>query len=283
LLPVDIPVIAGPSTEELLPGVVRIGNRGRLAIGQCDDWIVGGAVLPAESHLDALAMGLYEEIFRAAEGHHIARFWNYVPDINADSPEGLENYRLFCRGRAAAFARRFGENFTTALPAATGIGGPAGRLSVFFAACRTPPAYVENPLQTPAYKYPAAYGKAAPSFSRATVTQCAAGRIAFISGTAAIRGHDTIAPGDTLAQVDCMLENLAEIAKASGIGPRLGEGLARWRHFKVYVRDAADGPSVALRIERDLLKPGDTVSYLHANICRASLTVEIEAGVCIPG
>jgi enamine deaminase RidA (YjgF/YER057c/UK114 family) len=146
-----------------------------------------------------------------------------------------------------------------------------------FAACRALPRHVENPLQVPAYNYPDDYGPRAPSFARATIAPDGGGHTVFISGTAAIRGHATIAPHRTGEQLACTLENLREISRACGLGPELGVGRAARRHFKIYLRDADDQPAVAAVLEKQLLRTGDSFSYLLANICREPLMVEIEA------
>ncbi len=148
-----------------------------------------------------------------------------------------------------------------------------------FAAGRGQPRHVENPLQVPAYDYPGEYGPRAPSFARASVVTGPAHRTVFISGTAAIRGHASIAPHSLALQVDCMLENLREISRACGLGPDLARGGRGQRHFKVYLRQAADQPLVAATLAAKLLSDGDRVSYLQADICRAELRVEIEASL----
>ena len=51
------------------------------------------------------------------------------------------------------------------------------------------------------------------------------------------------------------------------------------RCFKVYLRHAADQPLVAGILEDKLLMATDGVTYLQADICRASLYVEIEASL----
>jgi enamine deaminase RidA (YjgF/YER057c/UK114 family) len=99
----------------------------------------------------------------------------------------------------------------------------------------------------------------------------------FISGTAAIKGHATIAPGDTAAQLDCTLENLALISRAAGLGNSLGAAGEFVRHFKIYLRHASDHAAAAARIQSTLLRPSDRITWLHADVCRAALNVEIEA------
>jgi hypothetical protein len=148
---------------------------------------------------------------------------------------------------------------------------------VIFAACTAPLRHVENPLQVAAYNYPRAYGPRAPSFARATVVPGGKAATVFISGTAAIRGHATVAAGSTPGQLDCTLENLDALGRAAGLGPGLATGEGSTRHFRVYVRHAADQPLVAARLEEKLFGPADRVSYLQADICRSDLRLEIEA------
>ncbi|HXN36113.1 MAG TPA: hypothetical protein VN877_08070, partial [Opitutaceae bacterium] len=116
-----------------------------------------------------------------------------------------------------------------------------------------------------------------PSFARATVVGRAGRPDVFISGTSAVVGHATVAPNDTSAQLDCTLENLRGICRACGMGEHPSEG--ERRHFKVYLRNAGELPGVARQLERRMLLPGDRVSYLEADICRAALNVEIEVAV----
>jgi hypothetical protein len=73
------------------------------------------------------------------------------------------------------------------------------------------------------------------------------------------------------------LENLAGISAACGLGPELDRGGRAARHFKVYLRHAADLPVVAATLANRLLAASDRVSYLQADLCRAPLLVEIEA------
>ena len=200
-----------------------------------------------------------------------------MPAINEPSPAGLENYREFCLGRSLAFEQRHGHAFKTRVPSASAVGCHAPTLTVAFASCRAEPQHVENPVQTPAYDYPPDYGPRAPSFSRATIVRGENGATVFVSGTAAIRGHATVAPDALTEQLACTLENLREISRASGLGPSLDRGGSSTRHFKVYLRRPADQPFVAATLASELFVEGDRVSYLHADICRQPLLVEIEA------
>lgn len=272
-----VPVLAGESMERLFAGTLAAGRFGTLALYRTGDWLLGAASVPIAEGLEPASHRLYGDILRATAGLHLARIWNYVPAINEPGPGGLENYRLFCRARSLAFEQHHGPGFESLLPSASAVGTKSDRVTVVFAASARPPRHVENPLQVSAYAYPGEYGPRAPSFARATIVPGTEQGVVFISGTAAIRGHLTVAPGQLLPQLACTCENLREISSACGLGPDLGRGRAATRHFKVYLRHAADQPRVAAVLAETLLTGSDGVSYLHADMCRADLLVEIEA------
>jgi chorismate lyase/3-hydroxybenzoate synthase len=277
-----LPVLAGDATERLFPAAQPAGRHGPFALFQHGDWLIGAASAPCAGALGDHTRSLYRVLLAAAGPRHLTRIWNYVPAINALDASGEENYHTFCRGRSLAFEEWFGPGFTSRVPAASAVGTRSDRLTIVFAATTTPPRHVENPLQLPAYDYPAAYGPRAPSFARATLVPGCRHPVTFISGTAAIRGHATVAPACTARQLDCLIENLREIGRACGLGSGLSAGPDGSRHFKVYLRHAADLAATAASLGAALLQPGDIVTYLEADICRAALNVEIEATLLPP-
>lgn len=274
---VGVPLLAGDEVQDLFAGATPVPQTGPLVLFRKGAWLLGAGSMPAPAGIERAARELYREMFKATTGLHLARIWNYVPAINEVGPSGLENYRTFCVGRSRAFEEQHGAAFKFLVPSASAVGCQSAGVTVVFAACETRPRHVENPAQVPAYDYPREYGPRAPSFSRATVVSGADDTSVFISGTAAIRGHATVAPDGIVAQLECTLENLREISSACGLGPQLDQGGASSRHFNVYIRRAADQPLVAATLGARLFCPRDRVSYLHADICRQPLLVEIEA------
>ena len=195
--------------------------------------------------------------------------WSYLPDIHR-RVGGLERYRGFCVGRDRAF-REAGfvpERF----PAATAIGARAGGLLVYCLAGRTPGQPVENPRQVSAYRYPPRYGPRPPSFARA-LRLPGAGPL-LVSGTAAVVGHRSCHPGDLAAQLHETLTNLDALACAAGMD-------GRWRRgetaplLKVFLRDPAGLETVAMALER-WSHDRARVLFLHGEICREELVIEIE-------
>ena len=277
-LRVGLPVLAGSGVERLLTDTSEPATRGAFTVFSRDSLYAGFAAAPPGAELETAARGLYEQLFEATAGLHLYRVWNYVPQINAFTG-GMENYRLFCRGRSLAFEAKFGGGFQRQLPAASAVGMASGPLAVGFLAGRAVPRHFENPRQTPAFEYPLKYGPRPPSFSRATAVTVDGQRRVFISGTAAIRGHDSMADRELEGQLGCTIENLALIGQTAGVGPNCGkaDGWQRW--FRVFLRDPAQLRLARSWLDRDLFHAGDSVSYMQADVCRAELLVEIEVNL----
>lgn len=272
-----LPWLGGARTEQLFPAARWAGANQGFQLWETDGLLIGASVQRVGASLRRTTRELYGRLFRASVGWPLYRVWNYVPGIN-DTVEGCENYHAFCEGRAEAFETLHGSGFKRALPSASAVGSDGEALAVVFVAGRKTPQHLENPEQVPAYEYPREHGPRAPSFSRATVAETESGRrLVFVSGTAAIKGHATVAPGDLDAQLDCTLDNLRLISRAAALGDALGAEAAATRHFKVYLRDAATYRRVRDRLEAELVQASDRVMYLQAEVCRAALEVEIEA------
>ncbi|MFT3782505.1 MAG: hypothetical protein QM790_10870 [Nibricoccus sp.] len=277
---VGLPVLAGEKEETLFADARPAGNKGSFALRQAGRWLIGRASIAAPQGLEKATRALYRELFAAAGDLHLCRVWHYVPRINENGIEGIENYRAFCQGRSKAFETKYGCGFEQRLPSASAVGTEDNSLTVVFAACADEPRHVENPEQVSAYKYPKKHGPRPPSFSRASVIPLVSGLSdVFISGTAAIQGHESVAPGETAAQIESTLRNLRLISRACGLDADLGVARGGVRHLKIYIRRDEDLGQIKTALEQTLLKPTDRVSYLRSDICRAELMLEIEATV----
>jgi len=277
--PLDVPagLLRGPAADVLGWPAASAERSGEFTLFHSQSGMGGHWTGGADADIEEATRSVYEQLLRLVQGRHLYRIWNFVPRINA-TEHGLENYRRFCRARSLAFEQHFGDCFQQRLPAASAVGLQQGALSVAFLAGRNAPDHFENPLQVPAFEYPSDYGPRAPSFARATAVQTVTGRRVFISGTAAIRNHRSVADGDLGAQVACTIENLEHIGAATGVGSALGSPTAA-RVFRVYLRRQADQAVVAQLLSRDLLRSNDIVQYVEADICRSELLIEIEATI----
>jgi enamine deaminase RidA (YjgF/YER057c/UK114 family) len=271
-----LPVLHGANLECLLEPTDAATIREGFRVFENEGHAAGFAVAALDGDLETATKNLYRRLFTATAGRQLYRIWNYVPQINHIEAE-LENYRRFCRGRSLAFEEHFGRGFRQHLPAASAVGTTGGALAVAFVAGDVAAQHFENPKQVPAFEYPPAYGPRAPSFSRATLIRTPAQRQIFVSGTAAIRGHATVAAHDLAAQLACTRENLALIAATAGAGDDFGANAGWRRTMKVYIRHASDLQRVRRDLEQHFLRANDSVTYLQADLCRADLLVEIEA------
>jgi enamine deaminase RidA (YjgF/YER057c/UK114 family) len=242
-------------------------------------FMIGMAQLPADpTNLGEQSHRIYRSIIETTGTRSLYRIWNFVPGINHETPGLLENYKLFCRGRAQAFAERFGDKDTTHFPSASATGCVNGRLTVIFLAGTAPATHWENPDQVPAYKYPQKYGPRSPAFARASrFTDLEGGEWILVAGTAAIKGSETLYPGDFERQLPVTLDNLDIVLRGAGIQLN-GQSGARRRHLKVFLRHRSNLPLLKAAM-KDILGPADTCSVVEAGICRADLEVEIEMTV----
>jgi chorismate lyase / 3-hydroxybenzoate synthase len=262
------------SNGETLFGCISIGEadlRTPDAPGEAD-------TAHPSSPLQAATAEAYRQICATldAQGYpHLLRVWNYLPEINGDS-HGTERYRQFNSARQQALLAS-GRAVAGKVPAASALGAvPGSPLVVYFLAGRTAPAFLENPRQVSAYRYPRRYGAHSPVFSRATLLRQSGSLTLFISGTASIVGHRSLHPGDTAAQTREALTNIeALLGEANRAAPGADFSLGVLA-CKVYVRSPADLAVIQAEL-RGALGAEAQVIYLQADICRQDLLVEIEA------
>ena len=236
----------------------------------------------ADGGIDALGMATYAayrsllEALHVAGYPHLLRVWNSIPGINVDDG-GLERYRRFNLHRFKAYDEAKCPTEAGA-PAACALGSFGGPLVLYCLAAKTPPDPIENPRQTSAYRYPAQYGPRAPSFSRAALWRGDGEEsdVLFVSGTASIVGHQTLHEGNVVAQAHETLTNLQSVVAAAVSRGARDVALLSDLLLKAYVRHPEDQPLVRQVLAGHGLD-ADAVLYLHADICRANLLVEIEA------
>ncbi len=262
-------------------GEVTLRTHGSVAIAECEDFAVATLQWPdvPAGRCRTLTFDAYTELLQALRStrhHRLVRVWSYFGDINEGAGEA-EKYRQFSAGRARAFDE-FGIR-DDALPAATVIGTIGDSpYSIIALASRHDVRSVENPRQVSAFRYPRRYGHKSPRFSRGASMAVGTRRLFFISGTAAIVGHESAHPQQTGLQLDETLVNLETLCDAmSGADARTDRFvLDRDSTVRVYVRSPQDLEVVTARLSDYLGSIDDNVVFLHADICRRELMVEIE-------
>jgi chorismate lyase/3-hydroxybenzoate synthase len=288
---VSAPMLAGAdSAAEVwrLSGPMRSGQAGRVsyrhngrllfaALNICEQEFLGEGSADSAHALRRATEAGYSELFNTIEALHFPhplRIWNFLPAINGES-EGGERYWHFNGARQDVFLG-FNRCITGNVPAASAVGAAStAPLTIYCIASASAPISLENPRQQAAWAYPPQYGPRSPTFARACIEGDNAHTL-FISGTSSIVGHETAHQGDECEQTRETLRNIrAMIEAANG---RIGAqrfSLAGL-HYKVYVRHPAHLASIERELRREIGE-GPAVMYLHADICRRELLVEIEA------
>ena len=248
-----------------------------------DGEIVFGHLLIDEgggSDLSSIARNGYARILALVDRlgyRHLVRLWNYFSRINAEA-ERLERYRAFCVGRYEAFEASGLEEHR--LAAASAIGTQAPGVLLYFLAARQPGVPIENPRQVSAYRYPKRYSPRRPLFSRAMLKRWNGSTHLYVSGTASVVGHRTYHPGNTIEQLRETARNVeAIVARARELQPVALDSAAGLTQVKIYLRNPEDLFRVQPEVDR-LFSPNLARVYLHADICRADLLLEMDAFYC---
>jgi hypothetical protein len=217
---------------------------------------------------------------------HPVRMWHFIPGIHEPMGRGMDRYRVFNAARFDAFAQWFrteGPEITAAfagvLPAASGVGHEADEFSVHALGSAMPGVAVENPRQTPAYRYSIVHGPRPPCFSRAVIADLAPAHqrtTLLVSGTASVRGERSMHDGDLVAQLDESIENIVALAKSVREPCRFA--LSGMTTARVYHTRAEDRAWLVGAL-RSQLPASASVELLPAAACRPELLVEIEATI----
>lgn len=260
------------------PGPSWTERDGDLRLIGCDDYLLVATEFRPIDDMRLAARAVYAEVLSALRERgyeHIIKAWNYFPEINRGGGDS-ERYKQFCLGRADAFEAQMAE--IDSIPAATAIGTRADEpFTLILLAARHPVQAIENPRQVSAYCYPREYGPSSPLFSRAALLTNNRSGCLFISGTAAIVGHQSRHPEDAAAQTEETLANLEALLDATARTSRL-ERAPRLRDsacLRVYVRDPALASPIRAIIEPLLATPTHLV-VLEGAVCRQELRVEVD-------
>ena len=219
------------------------------------------------------------EIFKIAggllkkEGYDagdIVRQWNYIERITDwDGP--CQHYQMFNNARSAFYAC---SEWVNGYPAATGIGTDLGGVLIDFDAVKfRDPSYsvtpIDNKLQVAAHSYSenvlkeAGAVKATPKFERAKSLDSCDGRMIYISGTAAIRGEDSLVGVGVERQYEITMENIRELVSDADL-----------EILRVYLKNVEDYGVIRDRMAREC--SGSFLSFMRADVCRSELLIEIE-------
>ena len=214
----------------------------------------------------------------SAEAEHTLRVWNFIPRILEPVGRLPHRYMTFNAGRCAAYEERYGsrDRFPSTLATSSGTGHSGSDLVIHCLASPRLGRPLENPRQTPSYRYSERYGPSPPCFARATLAVLSPDdeEYLLVGGTASVKGEDSTHPGDLLAQLRETTSNLEALLAAACAGNRR-EPLSHFRHLRVYY-PRSDSPAEMGRLVARLFEGLETLEYIQCDLCRPELLVEIE-------
>jgi len=293
-------IVSGPKArircESLTTGFASVAEYDGLR------WCFGGG-------FDSIsgAIGAYERAYNAFEQikimmsiaefrlEHVLRTWIYQGHLVL--PEGeTQRYKELNRARTDFFEdTEFLKDYLpkkykgTVYPASTGIGADDVDVVISAVALDTERKDViavplENPNQTSAFDYGAAYGPQSPKFSRAMAVAVDKTCLIFVSGTASITDSESRHVEDPVRQTEQTLDNIAALIDGKNLSRHGISGmtcsLADLECVRVYVKRPSELEVIRQVCERRL-SADIPVLYTIADVCRPELLVEIEGiAVC---
>ena len=221
----------------------------------------------------------------------VVRQWNYIEGIIDQQldKEGIQqNYQIFNDVRSIYYSKA---SFDNGYPAATGIGMSSGGIILEFIAAKNTQEVdivpIKNPSQVDAHRYSGEVlvgkpideisQKTSPKFERAKYTKVNNIGQIYISGTAAIRGQQSVADQNAKEQTIITIENINELiskANLSNYGIELNSHLLTPSYLRVYVKEEKDVADVKEICEKSY--PDVPAIYLLSDVCRNDLLVELE-------
>ncbi len=247
---------------------------------------------------EACARRCFEKMSRFLSHTHtsfdaVFRQWNYIGhilDIHVTDGKTLQNYQVFNEVRGIFYETK---NDRSQYPAATGIGMDYEGICIDAVIVDDTSAEkgkaprntaLRSPVQTDAFRYEQAYlvgneeiNKKAPLFERGrclilSETSDGSGihTLGMVSGTASIKGQDTIDKGDAEKQLRNTLRFIDELVNT------MQKKNLRFDRARLYVKPHENTETLS-EIFRHHYPQASCLSIVEADVCRPDLLVEIEA------
>ncbi len=260
----------------------------RIVMGGVKGSVEDSIRVQSDEAFEKIAKVFAHEGFEASD---IFKQWNYIPQITATDADNYQHYQAFNDSRSEFY--RTADWTKSGYPAATGIGMDCGAVTIDLIAVKPlndkikiiP---IDNDLQLAAHVYSQEVligtegdiveGKSTPKFERAkALGNKEEGYVCYISGTAAIRGEESI--GDNAAEQTVLtmenIEHLISEHTCNKYGVELSDNQRKVYIARAYVKRECD--AVAIKAEVNKRWPHISMIYLSADVCRDELLIEIEA------
>lgn len=217
----------------------------------------------------------------------IVRQWNYIERIT-EFENKYQHYQSFNDARSHFYSK---VDWINGYPAATGIGTQYGGIMIDAVITKSQNSDykcipLNNDLQIAAYDYSQdvllgakdeiLQVKSTPKFERAKAITDGKHGLVYISGTAAIRGEDSLTNVGIEEQTRITMENIYYLISKQNLN-KAGIDINKdcsLDMLRVYLKNAEE-----VQIVKDYLDnliPSIPVSYLLADVCREELLIEIE-------
>ncbi len=205
----------------------------------------------------------------------IYRQWNYIEQITA-MHDGRQNYQEFNDARSRFYNS---VEWTNGYPAATGIGTVCGGVMVEVYAVKGENSIshaIDNPLQISAHSYSQKVltgvtdeqQRTTPKFERARLV----GDTVYISGTAAIKGEESLTLDDAVEQTAETMQIIKQLVATDNLPIATEKSI--YTLLRVYIKNEKDSSAVIKFMEDNY--PETPKHYLAADVCRPELLIEIE-------
>ena len=271
----------------------------RLSSGTYSEaWIAGAYGFIARDDTQENAKRAFNGIQLALESvemgfDQVVRQWNYIENIHhfrIKNGHQYQNYQLFNEVRGNYYSQT---PMPDGYPAATGTGTFFSGITIECMAVSTDNkglkiVPVGNPQQRHAYKYeqsvlrgePAVqhHTNQVPLFERAKLVTDGQNSVIYVSGTASIKGQETVGPDDPEQQTLVSIGNIETLTCKQNLlahCPDLKVIPDNYSYIRVYVKNKEN-----LSLIRKICTShfgNIPASYVIADICRDDLLVEIEA------
>ncbi len=260
---------------------------------QCRELVLGGlrADFPEEP-VGGQAKHIFKEVAKVLDAERcpvyaIVRQWNYIERITHFDGE-RQYYQDFNDARSHFYS---GTEWLDGYPAATGIGTQQGGVMVDLNVIipkrdEVRCVALNNKWQVAAHDYSQHVlkgvndreydRKTTPKFERAKALVSDQGGLVYISGTAAIRGEQSVEEKGVLEQTRITMENIYALISVEQLNQMkiFPEKECHIEMLRVYLKRPEDIAVVKTYMENKFARI--PVSYLLADVCRDELLVEIE-------
>lgn len=222
---------------------------------------------------------------------NVIRQWNYLEgilDIIKIDNKSIQRYQMLNEIREEFYSKC---KFVNGYPSATGIGMNYGGFVLgFIASSLNTGVYpITNVEQIDAHRYSEHVlageqikelsTKATPKFERAKLVLSDKSSELYISGTASIKGEETIGVDDVLEQTKIIFSNIRMLVEQQYKDSNSGKEM-KYKAIRIYIKERDLVIKVKKLVQEEFLLKNALI-FLIADICRDNLLIEIE-GICQP-